>query len=73
MFSERSTGNGKIQEREGGSKDQEESTSRTVDSRSGPVRTLEGGCTQEHVAGCRCEWTLVSKSHIIQAGNDLVI
>ena len=37
-----------------GSKDQERSTSRTMDSRSCPSELLKV-CTQEHVAGCKCE------------------
>ena len=39
-----------------GSKDEEESTSRTMDSRSGPSELLKV-CAPEHVAGCRCEKT----------------
>ena len=45
------------------SKDQEESTSRTLDSRSCPSELLrdffeKARGTQEHIAGCRCEKTL---------------
>ena len=54
-----------------GSKDQEDSTLRTTGSMS--VRTLEGFAHQSTWQVADVRRPLVSASHIIQAGNDLII